>query len=533
MGSLFSTRRRSPSQAVDATQIDATVNTPTGPAVGVPVVSGVVNVAPTASTTAWSLRAVAEKSLLAHGSSHTLLTMCSLKAPSAPEDANAARAPLDLVCCIDKSGSMRGEKMQLMKNTLELLVKRTGLRPSDRVAFVTFDSKVTVDLPLTAMDGAGRSRAEDVVKKIQPGSTTNLSGGALKAIDIFASDSGRPTAGAAATRAVLLFTDGLATDGIRDTPRLVAAVEGALSQASQRGPISLFNFGFGADHSEELLKALAQGSGAGGQYYFVNNADDIPNAFADCLGGLVSIVGQNAKLNISPLEGAIISRILGSTYTRAADGSIELGDMFSEDEKDLLIELSLPALPKPAGPAPVMRATLRAFDVARATTIEETVTLEVSRPETTPADQPVNAHLDEQKNRILVAEAMEAASRAADRGDLAEGRALLGAAKLKVAASATGGLALSSALQNECAELEINYATMGQYRSVGSKMSKMQAMSHSRQRANHLSAGVYKGAASKKMAMKASWMSSMKKEERDSDSDDACEVGCEAAQSLA
>jgi len=510
MGSRLS--RRSPSldehTQIDAMQID-NINASPGPAVGVPVVNGIVNgVAPTASTT-WSVRALAEKNALAHGSAHTLLAMCSLKAPSSPEDANAVRAPLDLVCCIDKSGSMRGEKMQLMKNTLELLVKRTGLRSTDRVALVTFDARVNVDLPLTAMDSAGKSKAEDVVKTIRPGSTTNLSGGALKAIDIFASDSARPASGAAATRAVLLFTDGLATDGIRDPQQLVHAVNNELSQASRSGgAISLFNFGFGADHSEELLRTLAQGTAAG-QYYFVNNADDIPNAFADCLGGLVSIVAQNVQLNISPLKGASIKRVLGSTYTRTADGSIELGDMLSEDEKDLLIELSLPSLPKPAGPAPVLRASLRAFDVARATTITEAVTLAVSRPETTPAGQPVNAQLDEQKNRILVAEAMEAASRAADRGDLVEGRALLNAARRGVQTSATGDTPLSAALQCECETLEMNYGSAAQYRSVGSKMSKMQAMTHSRQRANHMSAGVYKGAASRKMAMKATWMSSM------------------------
>merc|ERR1719359_2775925 len=102
------------------------------------------------------------------------------------------------------------------------------------------------------------------------------------------------------TRAVMLFTDGLANEGIRDTAQLCAAVNGALSAASAKlgGPISLFTFGFGADHNESCLRALATGSGAGGLYYYVSTAEDIPNAFADCLGGLTSVVAQNASLSL-------------------------------------------------------------------------------------------------------------------------------------------------------------------------------------------------------------------------------------------
>ena len=110
---------------------------------------------------------------------------------------------------------------------------------------------------------------------MRPGSTTNLSGGALQAIDVLdasaaadapaAKEAGGEKQGR--TRAVMLFTDGLANDGIRETPRLVSAVNGALAAASAKlgGPISLFTFGFGADHNEDCLRSLATGSGAGRQ----------------------------------------------------------------------------------------------------------------------------------------------------------------------------------------------------------------------------------------------------------------------------
>ena len=71
----------------------------------------------------------------------------------------------------------------------------------------------------------------------------------------------------------------------------------------------------------------------------------------------------------------------------------------------------------------------------------------------------------------------------------------------------------------QCAELEETYQTTACYRSVGSKMSKMQVMSHSRQRANHMNADSYVSGAKRKAALKSSWMSSIQSGTVDSDSD--------------
>merc|ERR550514_1662032 len=111
----------------------------------------------------------------------------------------------------------------------------------------------------------------------------------------------------------MLFTDGLANEGIRDTQQLVSAVNGALTAASAKlgGPISLFSFGFGSDHNEDCLRSLATGSGAAGLYYYVAKSEDIPNAFADCLGGLTSVVAQNASLSLEGVGGATVARVLG------------------------------------------------------------------------------------------------------------------------------------------------------------------------------------------------------------------------------
>jgi len=276
------------------------------------------------------------------------------------------------------------------------------------------------------------------------------------------------------TRAVMLFTDGLANEGIREPGRLCQAVNGALQAASAKlgGPISLITFGFGADHNENCLRALANESGSGGLYYYVKDADAIPDAFADCLGGLTSVVAQNATLSLDTIgEGVEVKRILGSTYKRDENGAILLGDLFSEDSKDVLVELTLPRLSTPnAEPTPIVKATLKAFNITRSAPDAITASLRIARPEVTPSDQPVN-----------------------------------------------------TSLMSQVAEVEDTFSSEVQYRSVGSKMAKMQSLSHQRQRANHSNVGDYGAGAKRKAAMKAAWglssIGSFAGKGNDSDSD--------------
>jgi len=509
MGGVFSRKRtarasfdaiQAPTLALPDAKPAVQAERPSIPAVGVPVATAFVPSTPAAPL---ALRVSSEKVQLSHDKTHTILAMVSLKAPSAPE--KMKRPPIDLVACIDRSGSMQGKKMQLMRQTLELLVTRAGLNGDDRISFVTFDREVKLDLPLVPMDKAGQARATQVVTGVHPGSTTNLSGGVLKSVDVLGS-SKHETDGNR-TRAVMVFTDGLANEGITDTPGIIAAATGALSAASAAvgGPISVFTFGFGADHNEDCLRTLATNSGPGGLYYYIGSAEDIPNAFADCLGGLTSVVAQNATLQLEGLQGSSVSRVLGSAYTHDAQGHVTLGDLFAEDEKDILLEVALPKLTGAAGPCDVLSATLRAFNVNSSAPEVVKVTLELDRPTNTPANQPVNLELDAQRNRIETAEAMEKATQMADAGDVAGGRSVLAACKMRVGQTYSANQTLSAGLVREMGMLEQHFESATAYRTVGSKMSRMSAMSHARQRTVHTNAGMYRSAASHKSSLKASW----------------------------
>merc|ERR1719473_1500576 len=214
---------------------------------------------------------------------------------------------------MDRSGSMSGQKMTLMKQTLSLLIERTGLQAQDSLGIVTFDHEVQVALPLTKMDQAGRRAAAAAVDGVCVGGQTNLSGGLLQGLKMLceSDEASREAAadaadgedavvvdgGSGATRSLLLFTDGKANAGITDGGAIVAAAQALLKD---HPALAIFTFGYG-DHDEDALRGLAEASR--GLFYFVAEPDAIPAAFADCLGGLSSVVCQNATLELRPAGG--------------------------------------------------------------------------------------------------------------------------------------------------------------------------------------------------------------------------------------
>ena len=145
-------------------------------------------------------------------------SLVNLKAPCHEEDEESKRAPIDMVAVIDKSGSMAGEKLKLVKLTLEFVLKQ--LKEDDRLSIVTYDDHVYVDFQLSKMSKGNREEALGRIKRIRDGSCTNLCGGLLKGL-CQVMDRGADKNDVAS---VLLFTDGLANQGITNKEGIIAAM---------------------------------------------------------------------------------------------------------------------------------------------------------------------------------------------------------------------------------------------------------------------------------------------------------------------
>src|SRR5690606_37458010 len=107
--------------------------------------------------------------------------------------------------------------------------------------------------------------------------------------------------------------------------------------ANQRDGITTSTFGVGLDFNENLMMGIAE-SGSG-NYYFIQNPNQIPDIFNKELNGLISVVAQNAKVNIQLPAQARILKVYGyeNQSNNASEVQILLRDISSEEEKTFLI----------------------------------------------------------------------------------------------------------------------------------------------------------------------------------------------------
>jgi Mg-chelatase subunit ChlD len=138
--------------------------------------------------------------------SGTFRAMVSVQAPLYKP---SNRAPLDLVAVLDRSGSMSGAKMELVKRSMELVVKQ--LNSNDKLSIVAFDTSVSTLLPLISMDQAGKQRASEAIQAVHAGGGTNLCDGLMQGISQLRE---RVAQSKNDVASIFLFTDGLTNAGI-------------------------------------------------------------------------------------------------------------------------------------------------------------------------------------------------------------------------------------------------------------------------------------------------------------------------------
>ena len=450
----------------------------------------------------------------------------NLSAPLYEED-ESKRPAVDIVAVIDRSGSMSGEKLPLVKKTLLFVVSQ--LTAADRICLIVYDDTVDLIFNLTSVTAENKPEIESKIEGVQTRGSTNLCGGLLKGMQVIMSRTGiKPD-----VASVLLLTDGLANVGISDTAGILAAmkdpfahdIKGSAKTASPakrnsraRSLISalkgepkktdgaeggmepadlkpaseftgtVYTFGFGKDHNASMLKDISQAGN--GVYYFIDTNEKIPESFADCLGGLLSTVGQNISLKVELSNGATISEFVAKktpTYNaNKTSAEVALGDLQSEEQRDILMEIQLPEctdLGAAGGIVNYAVAYLSYFNVITATMEKAVSDLPVERTDTG-KPKVSNPLIDKQKNRLLTMKAMEEAKQKADAGKYDEGRDLLMATKSKVQASATSDEVMVKGMMDDLDDLWGGMEDDRQYNSYGKSRTVNAMQAHCEQRSN-------------------------------------------------
>ena len=229
-----------------------------------------------------------------------------------------------------------------------------------------------------------------------------------------------------------------------------------LEPADKETPVSdfegtVYTFGFGNDHNASLLEEISnQGNGA---YYYIDSQEKVPESFASCLGGLLSTVGQNISLTLEIENGCVIKEFTAKNLPKYNEGKtraeVALGDLQSEETRDVLLELTLPISAK----RDVKYGSIKLSYFNVITSAMETLKLELLVARTNSGKpRTSNPTIDKERNRINITKAIKEAREKASADQYEEGRKILSACEEQVKASVTAEDPLCKAMLIDLAD---------------------------------------------------------------------------------
>jgi Mg-chelatase subunit ChlD len=406
-----------------------------------------------------SIKVIPKHEVIGVDANESTTEICvSMKAAELSDD-DETRAPVDIIIALDVSGSMNGTPLALCKRTLEMLLR--VLLPQDCFGLVTYASDARVDFPAKKMTADNKETALVKIKSLHTRGQTNISAAiGLAAFEMQAIENPNDV------QTIFLLTDGHANQGVCDVAGLVEITKNCLlngaqhetqeaasvdrtptpfaqfqseDQAVQRviiatsapsgPPISMHCFGYGTNHNAELLREIA--SAASGSYYFVENDTNVGSAFGDCVGGILSVVAQNAVVTIKPCAeasalGMQIVKVHHDHSIERDNGShtVTVGDFYAEESRDVLVTVKLATSESPnSTPIPHLSVSLSYTDTLQKRPKRTgPIMCSIARPTGSQLSD-ADTHVTAQWLRVFATEEMAAADAMAKNQDLVGARA--------------------------------------------------------------------------------------------------------------
>jgi Ca-activated chloride channel family protein len=181
-----------------------------------------------------------------------------------------AKKPSKVVVVVDSSGSMQGNKLPAVQNTLRQYIETLG--PKEQIALIDFDSEIR---PPIQVDGTpqGRDRGMQFIASLQVDGGTKLYDSALYARNWLQQNLRQD-----AINAVVILTDGEDSGSQTTLNQLRQELEKSNFTSDQR--IAFFTVGYGeeGEFNPEVLQQIAQLNGG---YYRKGDPETISLLMSD------------------------------------------------------------------------------------------------------------------------------------------------------------------------------------------------------------------------------------------------------------
>lgn len=247
------------------------------------------------------------------------------------------RPPIDLVCVIDRSGSMSGEKIKLVKDSLKYLV--SILEPSDRLALVTFENNAQTLNNFLAMTESNKETIRPLIESIPASGGTNIHVGLETAMLLLKKRKYKNK-----VSSIFLLSDGQDNN----TGEVLPKLEKTMQDLKLDQSFTINTFGYGADHDPETMKRIAEITD--GDFSFIEVLDKVDEFFVAALGGLASCIGENLIIKVNAKTNPIlsdlrISRVYGDSWEydeTTKTHTFKMKNLMMGITRELVVELNIP-----------------------------------------------------------------------------------------------------------------------------------------------------------------------------------------------
>ncbi|MFO0738335.1 MAG: VWA domain-containing protein [Labilithrix sp.] len=312
------------------------------------------------------------------------------------DSAPAKAPPVDLALVIDRSGSMKGRRMTNAMAAANTAVDR--MKDGDTVLVVSFDTQAQTVLEPTVLTPVSRATIKAAIDGIRLGGDTCISCGleeGKRALD-------RAPGGSDRVRRMLLLSDGVTNNGIRDVAGLRS-----LASLIREQSCAVTTIGVDLDYDEKVMSAIA--TEANGNHYFVANSDTLSSVFTQEFEQLSSTVARDAALVVEPAPGVEVDEVFDRAFRREGRRIVvPLGNYGAKEEKSLLLKLRVPAGHDGHQPVADVKLAYRDLREQRDATFNGTLGVEVKSDGTaTELDPFVRARVERSQTARSLAEASD------------------------------------------------------------------------------------------------------------------------------
>ena len=256
-----------------------------------------------------------------------------LQTPDTTERIN----PIDLILLVDDSGSMYGQKLSLIKETIPQMINLMG--DEDRLSIFKFNSNPSMLLTLTSMDKNGKEEALGTIGKLVASGGTNIykaleeGFNIIKNID-YSSISRFPT--------IILLSDG--EDNYSNSVNNFKGLISRYKELIKKVPFTLHTFGYGNGHDALLMYELSKIRDGG--YFSIFQLANIKNALIEIFGGSVTMMSSYYKISVQSF-GFSIENLFGKDEMNIITSlktnyQIEIIQLRAGKSYDFVFEINIP-----------------------------------------------------------------------------------------------------------------------------------------------------------------------------------------------